>query len=70
MKYFEVEFTLTPNNNDARDLLAALAGDVGFETFEETNTGLKGYVQQALFSEKALKEALNQEKWISNAKSS
>ena len=59
MKYFEVEFTLTPNNNDARDLLAALAGDVGFETFEETNTGLKGYVQQALFSEKALKEALN-----------
>ena len=59
MKYFDVEFTLTPNNNDARDLLAALAGDVGFETFEETNTGLKGYVQQALFSEKALKEALN-----------
>jgi len=58
MRYFEVEFTLTPNNNDARDLLAALAGEAGFETFEETDTGLKGYVQQTLFSEETLKEAL------------
>jgi len=58
MKYFEAEFTLTPNNSDARDLLAALAGEAGFETFEETDTGLKGYVQQALFSEETLKETL------------
>jgi ribosomal protein L11 methyltransferase len=58
MKYFEVEFTLTPNNDDARDLLAALAGEAGFETFEETETGLKGYVQQTLFDEDALKTVL------------
>ena len=58
MKYYEVEFTLIPNDNDARDLLAALAGEAGFETFEETEKGLKGYVQQSLFSEEALKEAL------------
>ena len=44
--------------SDARDLLAALAGEAGFETFEETDTGLKGYVQQTLFSEETLKEAL------------
>ena len=58
MKYFEVEFTLTPNNDDARDLLAALAGEEGFETFEEKETGLKGYVQQTLFDEDALKTVL------------
>ena len=58
MKYYEVEFTLTPNDNDARDLLAALAGEAGFETFEETENGLKGYVQQLLFSEETLKETV------------
>ena len=59
MKYYEVEFTLSPISADACDLLAALAGEAGFETFEETENGLKGYVQQALFDEEALKTALD-----------
>ena len=54
MKYYEVAFTLTPYSADACDVLAAMAGDVGFETFVETETGLTGYVQQALFDEQAL----------------
>lgn len=58
MKYFEIEFSITPYSSDASDMVAALAGEAGFETFEETETGLKGYVQQSLFSEKALCEAL------------
>ena len=49
MKYYEVNFTLSPVNSDACDLLAALAGEAGFETFEETEEGLTGYVQQQLF---------------------
>ena len=58
MKYFEVEFTISPYSADACDLLAALAGDAGFETFEETETGLLGYVQQSIFSEAALQESI------------
>jgi len=58
MKYYEVDFTLSPYSADASDILAALAGEAGFETFEETETGLKGYVQQTLFDEEALKTAL------------
>ncbi len=58
MRYFEVEFTISPYSADASDLLAALAGEAGFETFEETETGLKGYVQQELFSEETLKTVL------------
>ena len=58
MKYFEVEFTISPYSADAADLLASLAGEAGFETFEETATGLKGYVQQSLFAENVLKECI------------
>ena len=58
MKYFEVEFTINPMSVDASDLLAALAGDAGFETFEEAENGLKGYVQQNLFDEDALRSCI------------
>ena len=58
MKYFEVDFTISPYSVDASDVLAAMAGEAGFETFEETVTGLKGYVQQSLFDLSVLKTAL------------
>ena len=58
MKYYEVDFTIMPCSQDAQDILSALAGEAGFETFEETTTGLKGYVQQALFDEAALRFVL------------
>ena len=58
MKYFEVDFTISPYSADASDVLAAMAGEAGFETFEETETGLKGYVQQNLFDVSVLKTAL------------
>ncbi len=54
MKYYEVDFTLSPTSSDACDLLAAIAGEAGFETFEETDNGLKGYVQQHLFDREQL----------------
>lgn len=59
MKYYEVVFNLTPCSQDAQDILSAMAGEAGFETFEETATGLKGYVQQALFDEDALQQVLD-----------
>ena len=58
MKYYEVEFTISPLSEDACDLLAAMAGEIGFETFEESASGLKGYVQQSLFSEDDLRSVL------------
>ena len=59
MKYFEVEFALTPCSQVAQDLLSALAGEIGFETFEETASGLTGYVQQSLYDESALRQMLD-----------
>lgn len=58
MKYYEVEFTLQPCTQDARDILSAMAGEAGFESFEETTNGLLGYVQQQLFDAEALEHAV------------
>ena len=61
MKYYEVNFNIEAPKEvlgDARDILSALAGEAGFETFEETENGLKGYVQQALFDRDTLSAVL------------
>ena len=58
MKYYEVDFNVLPLNSDAADLLAALAGEAGFETFEETDHGLRGYVQQPQFDRSLLDSLL------------
>ena len=56
MKYFEVTFTTTPCNETVNDVVSALSGEIGFESFVEWENGVKAYVQQALFDEEALKE--------------
>lgn len=58
MKYFEIKFTLQPCSDDACDVLSALAADAGFETFEPSENGLTGYVQQSLFSQQTLDSVL------------
>ena len=59
MKYYEVNMTIEPCSQDAQDLLAALTAEAGMETFEETETGLKGYAQQQLLDEEALKSTID-----------
>ena len=58
MKYYEVNMTIEPCSQDAQDLLAALTAEAGMETFEEAETGLKGYAQQQLFDEDAFQQTL------------
>lgn len=58
MKYYEVKFSVKPLNSDACDLVAAMAGETGFETFENTDEGMTGYVQQSLFDQQVLDDVL------------
>ena len=62
MKYYEVKFNILAHNDnlqDVRDVLMALAGEAGFETFEETaDGGVVGYIQQQLFSDDLLQSQL------------
>ena len=58
MKYFEVTFTAQPCNEIVTDVISALAGDIGFESFVPTENGVEAYVQQSLFDEKQLKDMI------------
>ncbi len=58
MKYFEVTFTTHPCNETVNDIVSALAGEIGFESFVEWENGVQAYVQQSLFDEEALKEMI------------
>lgn len=56
MKYLEVTFTTHPCNETVNDVVSALAGEIGFESFVECEGGIQAYIQQTLFDEEALKE--------------
>ena len=43
MRYIQVEFTAKPDNQDIRDIIAALTGEIGFESFSDENGKLIGY---------------------------
>ena len=61
MKYYEVEFTIEADDmlmESVRDVLSAIAGDAGFETFEETEKGLKGYIQQSVYQDNIPKQII------------
>ena len=61
MKYYEVRFSISAPDilmQDARDVTSALAGEAGFESFEETAEGITGYVQQTLFDQPLLEQFL------------
>lgn len=58
MKYIEAIFQLNPWNEAASDILAALCGDMGFETFVCEEPFLKSYIQKAAFDEQQLRDTL------------
>jgi ribosomal protein L11 methyltransferase len=59
MKYYKVKFTLSEYAKGVFDVLAALAGETGFESFEMESDKLVGYVQQVSFNQKALNNVLD-----------
>ena len=49
--YTKVKFAVTPNEEMATDVLAALLADIGFESFVPEDEGMSAYVPQALYNE-------------------
>lgn len=61
MKYLIASFHIQCADNlaqIAKDLLADIAGEAGFESFEDTNQGLNGYVQETLIDQPTLDAGL------------
>lgn len=63
MKYLVANFNILSTNSIDKqtvcDLLCATLGEVGFESFEETDSGIDAYIQEELFEQDALQQALD-----------
>lgn len=52
MDYEEVEFRIPSDSEDVKDLLSALLGEVGYESFESYEGGLKAYCPTQTYQDK------------------
>jgi ribosomal protein L11 methyltransferase len=53
MNYIEINFTVEPQT-PFQDILISELAEIGFESFEETETALLAYIQESLYNEKVL----------------
>ena len=60
MKYYEFTFHTNPCIETVNDVLAAVLGEVGFESFVECESGLTAYIQQSLCDEAAIKSVITE----------
>ena len=61
MKYLAAHFEIACMDDmmqSARDLLMDVAGEAGFESFEDTERGVDGYVQEQLFDRQLLDDGI------------
>lgn len=58
MNYLEFTFRITPKKKIYYEVLTALLGEIGFDSFIENETYLLAYIPQAQYSEEKLKECL------------
>ena len=61
MKYLAAHFEIACMDDMmqiARDLLMDVAGEAGFESFEDTERGVDGYVQEQLFDRQLLEDGI------------
>lgn len=58
MRYFEVTCEIRPFSQEAADVLSANLAEIGFESFSETESGLTAYIQQRVWDENLMREAI------------
>lgn len=59
MQYLFANISISPYSEDATDCLSAMLGEVGFDTFEPTEQGVKAYIRKDLFDESQLKAVID-----------
>jgi ribosomal protein L11 methyltransferase len=58
MNYLKISIDIQPFEEWLRDILAAQLGDIGFESFSETETGMEAFIPENLYNENSLNEVL------------
>lgn len=56
MKYIQLSLVTNTINEDITDILSFYLGNIGYESFVATKSGLSAYIPQANFSEQKIKE--------------
>lgn len=59
MKYIEVKFNTIPDTEVVKDVLSAVIGEIGFESFVYDDNGMTAYIQQKLFDENRLEQEIS-----------
>ena len=59
MNYIEAVFVCIPHNEIITEVLSAELGEVGFESFVDTATGLTAYIQENLYDKEAVEGILS-----------
>ncbi|MBP1618540.1 MAG: prmA [Bacteroidetes bacterium] len=60
MDYTEVKFVCQPYEEATKDVLAALAAEIGFESFVDAESGVTAYIPSKLFDEAALERLIEE----------
>ncbi|NDV59392.1 50S ribosomal protein L11 methyltransferase [Bacteroides sp. 519] len=58
MKYLEFQFKTNPCTETVNDILSAVLGEVGFDSFTENEGGINAYIQAEFFDEETLENTL------------
>ncbi|ATV33694.1 50S ribosomal protein L11 methyltransferase [Prevotella intermedia] len=59
MKYLQITFKVSPDTELVRELLVAMAGEAGCDSFSEEEDMVKGYCLEDAFDEQTLKEGIS-----------
>jgi len=59
MDYYKITINITPFEEWLRDVLTAQLGEIGFESFLETETGIEAFIPVANFSDAEMEYVLN-----------
>lgn len=59
MKYLQITFKVNPDTELVRELLVAMAGEAGCDSFSEEEDMVKGYCLEDVFDEQTLKEGIS-----------
>lgn len=59
MKYLVTHFTIYPNTEVNRDLISDAACEAGYESFEETESGVDAYIRRENYNEELLNDCVN-----------
>src|SRR5688500_2925415 len=60
MNYKELTFIVSSSEDYHRDLLINSLSEIGFDTFEETDSGFKAYISVSNYSNEKLSETLKE----------